>query len=173
MRRYLKGIIAVFVVVSALLTVSFYNKPAVNRLEVQTSIQGHTVSYKNKSYLERKIDALNASSNKKISALTVELSDKPQSVVMAVRANAGGRPETSLAYTARRNGETVTLTLYVNPSMFPATDKIELQRQYTQLLLLALYQIANTNEPKTPTGTAQFIADYRKSMDMNTIFEIN
>lgn len=171
--RTLKFRLLIFSLAAFSLGMFFYFKTPPTKVETKSSIEGHPVEVKNEAYIKKKLDDLDIWDNARVSRVIFVVSDQPQKNAIAKRG--GDKPgdgETSLAYSAKRDKDLVTVTLYVNPKMYPTSDKAELNRQYSQLALIAIYTMFPMKEPKTPENMKKFIADYRADMESKQIFDI-
>lgn len=176
--RSSKFIIAALVIVSIFVTVYFFTqgsdspKDAVN---VDTAIPQYSAKVSNEKFLSKKLSDLDYWQKTSAKHVDFVLTDKPQDTIVAKRLNKAGEVVTSLSYSLKKIGsDTTQYTLYVNPEIYPASDPRELERQYTQLALIVLYQTNGAKDEAIPQkNMLWFLSDYRAHMDTNVIFSIH
>lgn len=169
----LRAVIAILIVVSLGLAIFFSTRESDYQRPVSSKIPNLSAEYKNKTILTKKLDELDYYKNNKASEMAFVLSTEPQYTIAAQRMH-NGQITTSHSYSVERTQSgTAKYILYVNPDIYPPADKAELERQYSQLALIALYQTsAGVQGATNQKNLLQFLKDYRADMKTNTIFSI-
>lgn len=174
--RIPKPLIAVLAIISLCIAIFFSlpaSKPTPTEQTATSTGPAPQIRVKNEPFLNKKLEELQFYELNNVKHVSFTVADSPQTVAVAKRQSQNGTVYDSLSYSRYLTDDTLTLNLYVSPEAVPYTDHAELERQYTQLALIALYQTSSSPDTfKTEEDMLTYVSEFRQNGTENYIFEV-
>lgn len=174
--RIPKPLIAVLAIISLCIAI-FFSLPTSKTTPFERITSSYApapqIQVKNEAFLNKKLEELSFYERNKVNRVLFTVADSPQTIAVAKRQTQSGKVYESLSYSRYLTEYTLTLNLYVSPEAVPYSDHAELERQYTQLALIAIYQTSSSPDKfKTDEAMMSYVAEFRQNGTENYIFEV-
>lgn len=172
--RLHKLIIIVIVIAGILFLAYMLQTRQANQVTTTTQISGARAEFKSNAFLQTTLSDLDFYKKHKVDDIEMILSDQPQAVEVGKRTNDRGEVVTASSYTVERvDNKIAKYTLYVNPELYPSSNKEELERQYTQLALIAVFETTEREKSgESHVRQLKMLTEYRKNQQGNSLFSI-